>query len=60
MHAPMWTLKRQVLWPRNTKAQDSFFLLKSTQCFQKMVLYQFTHTSESILGIRENFHDIRP
>ena len=55
MHAPMWTLKHQVLWSCDTRAQDSFFLLKSTQCFQNMFLYQFMHSSESILGVQKKF-----
>ena len=55
MYAPMWTLKHQVLWSCDTKAQDSFFLFKLTQCFQNMLLYQFMHSSEYILGIREKF-----
>ena len=38
------------LWSRDTRAQDSFFLFKSTQCFQNMFFYQFVHSSESILG----------
>ena len=37
-----------------------FFLFKSTQCFQNMFFYQFMHSSESILGVRENFHSIHP
>ena len=37
-----------------------FFLFKSAQCFQNMLLYQFIHLSESILGVRENFHNIHP
>ena len=41
MHAPMWTLKHQVLCSCDTRAQDSFFLFKSTQCFQNMLIYQF-------------------
>jgi len=28
--------------------------------FPKYVFYQFTHSSESILGVRENFHSIHP
>ena len=55
MHAPMWTLKHQVLWLCDTRAQDSFFLFKSTQCFQNMLLYQFMHSFGSILGVREKF-----
>jgi len=31
-----------------------FFLFKSTQCFQNLLLYQFMHSFESILGIQEN------
>ena len=34
LDAPMWTLKHQVLWSCDTRAHDSFFLFKSTQCFQ--------------------------
>ena len=37
-----------------------FSLFKSTQCFQNMFFYQFIHSSESILGVRENFHSIHP
>ena len=37
-----------------------FSLFKSTQCFQNMLLYQFMHSSESILGFWENFHSIHP
>ena len=48
------------LWSCDTRAQDSFFLFKLTQCFQNMLLYQFMHSSESILGVRENFHSIHP
>jgi len=56
MHTPMWTLKHQVLWSCDTRAQDSFFLFKSTQCFQNMLFfYQFMHPSESILGTPKNF-----
>ena len=32
-----------------------FLYFKSTQCFQNMFFYQFVHSSESILGTRENF-----
>ena len=39
----------------DVRAQDSFSLFKSTQCFQNMFFYQFMHSSESILGVRENF-----
>ena len=39
------------LWSCDTRAQDSFFLFNSTQCFQNMFFYQ----SESILGIRKIF-----
>ena len=61
MHAPMWTLKHHVfLWSCDTRAQDSFSLFKSTQCLQNMLIYQFMHSSESILGVRENFHSIHP
>ena len=48
------------LWSCDTRAQDLFFLFKSTQCFQNMFFYQFVHSSESILGVRENFHSIHP
>jgi len=48
------------LWSCDTRAQDSFSLFKSTQCFQNMLFYQFMHSSESILGVRENFHSIHP
>ena len=48
------------LWSCDTRAQDSFFLFKSTQCFQNMLFYQFMHSSEFILGVRENFHSIHP
>ena len=48
------------LWSCDTRAQDLFFLFKSTQCFQNMFFYQFMHSSESILGVRENFHSIHP
>ena len=48
------------LWSCDTRAQDSFSLFKSTQCFQNMFFYQFMHSSESILGVRENFHSIHP
>ena len=37
-----------------------FLYFKSTQCFQNMFFYQFVHSSESILGVRENFHSIHP
>ena len=60
MHAPMWTLKHQVLWSCDTRAQDSFFLFRSTQCFQNMFFHQFMHSFESILGVQENFHSIHP
>ena len=48
------------LWSCDTRAQHSFSLFKSTQCFQNMFFYQFMHSSESILGVRENFHSIHP
>jgi len=48
------------LWSCDTRAQDSFFLFKSTQCFQNMFFYQFMHSSKSILGVRENFRSIQP
>jgi len=44
----------------DTRVQDSFSLFYSTQCFQNMFFYQFMHSSESILGVRENFHSIHP
>ena len=37
-----------------------FLYFKSTQCFQNMFFYQFVHSFESILGVRENFHSIHP
>ena len=43
------------LWSCDTRAQDSFSLFKLTQCFQNMLLYQFMHSSESILGVRKIF-----
>ena len=48
------------LWSCDARALDSFPLFKSTQCFQNMFFYQFVHSSESILGVRENFHNIHP
>jgi len=48
------------LWSCDTRAQDSLSLFKSTQCFQNMFFYQFMHSSESISGVRENFHNIHP
>jgi len=48
------------LWSCDTGAQDSFSLFKSTQCFQNMLIYQFMHSSESILGVWESFHSIHP
>ena len=30
------------------------------QCFQNTFFYQFVHSFESILGVRENFHSILP
>ena len=47
-------------WSCDTKAQDSFSLFKLTQCFQNMLLYQFMHSFESLLGVWENFHSIHP
>jgi len=47
-------------WSCDTRAQDSFSLFKSTQCFQNMFFYQFMHSSEFILGVQENFHSIHP
>ena len=44
----------------DARAQDSFSLFKSTQCFQNMFFYQFMHSSKSISGVRENFHSIHP
>jgi len=49
-----------ILWSCDTRAHDSFPLFKSTQCFQNTFFYQFVHSFESILGIRENFHSIHP
>ena len=46
------------LWSCDTRAQDSFSLFKSTQCFQNMLFYQFMHPFESILGFWQNFHSI--
>ena len=46
------------LWSCDTRARDSFFLFKSTQCFQNMLLYQFMHSFESISSVRENFQSI--
>ena len=37
-----------------------FLYFKSTQCFQNMFFNQFVHSSESISGVRENFHSIHP
>ena len=37
-----------------------FLYFKSTQCFQNMSFYQFVHSSESISGVRGNFHSIHP
>ena len=48
------------LWSCDTRAQDSFSLFKSTQRFQNMLLYQFMHSFESLLGVWENFHSIHP
>ena len=48
------------LWSCDTRAQDSFSLFKSTQGFQNMLFYQLMHSSESILGIQENFNSIHP
>ena len=49
------------LWSCDTRAQDLFSsIFKSTQYFQNMFIYQFVHSSESILGVRENFHSIHP
>ena len=48
------------LWSCDTRAQDSFSLFKSTQCFQNMLFYQFMPSSESTLGVQENFHSIHP
>ena len=50
----------KLLWSCDARAQDSFPLFKSTQCFQNMFFYQFVHSSEPILGIWENFHNIHP
>jgi len=43
------------LWSCDTRAHDSFSLFKLTQYFQNMFLYQFMHSSKSILGVREIF-----
>ena len=43
------------LWSCDAKAQDSFPLFQSTQCFQNMFFYPFVHSSKSISGVRENF-----
>ena len=43
------------LWSCDARAQDSFPLFYSTQCFQNMFFYPFVHSSESILGVRRNF-----
>ena len=48
------------LWSCDTRAQDSFFLLKSTQCFQNILFCQFMHPSKSILGVRKTFHNFHP
>jgi len=48
------------LWSCDTRAQDSFSLFKSPQCFQNMLFYQFMHPSKSISGVWENFHSIHP
>ena len=48
------------LWSCDTRAQDSFLLFKSTQCFQNMLIYQFMHSSKFILGVREIFYNIHP
>ena len=37
-----------------------FPYFKSTRYFQNIFFYQFMHSSESILGVRENFHCIHP
>ena len=50
----------KLLWSRDARAQDSFPLFKSTQCFQNVFFYQFVHSSESILHVRKNFHSIYP
>ena len=44
----------------DTRAQDSFSLFKSTQCFQNTFFYQFVHSFESILGVRKNFSQHLP
>ena len=36
------------LWSCDARAQDSFPLFYSNQCFQKMFFYPFVHSSESI------------
>ena len=48
------------LWSCDTRAQDSFSLFKSTQCFQNMLFYQFMPLSESILGVRKKFAQHSP
>ena len=50
MHAPMWTLKLQVCGHVTLRLRIQFSYLKSTQCFQKMLFYQFMHSSESVSG----------
>ena len=60
MHAPTWTLNIKLLWSCDTRAQDSFSLLQSTQCFQNMFFYQFVHSSESIFGHSEKLSQHLP
>ena len=50
----------KLLWSCDTRAQDSFSLLQSTQCFQNVFFYQFVHSSESIFGHSGKFHSIYP
>jgi len=59
MH-PCGHLSIKFLWSCDTRDQDSFSLFRSTQCFQNMFFYQFMHSFESILGVRENFHSTHP
>ena len=61
MHAPMWILKHQVFYGHVTLGLRIHFpYFKSTQYFQNTFFYQFVHSFESILGVRENFHSIHP
>ena len=47
-------------WSCDSRAHNSLSLFQSTKCFQNMFFYQFMHSSESILGVRKNFHSIYP